>query len=174
MLNEIRIKVYSTHQNDPEMFSQFRSKLQSIFEQQNTIKARQSVDAAYSHRSCLAKFASIWRTVHTNVTCLCCLARSPDNNVLTCEHALCGTCIITNTCTSLTEPWTFPLSHCPLCTLPNDLVFHLKPSTAGVRALCIDGESPNDILVLKALERKLPAPISTFFDLAFGNGSGMN
>jgi hypothetical protein len=53
-------------------------------------------------------------------------------------------------------------------------VFHLKPSTAGVRALCIDGESPNDILVLKALERKLPAPISTFFDLAFGNGSGMN
>jgi hypothetical protein len=42
-----------------------------------------------------------------------------------------------------------------------------------VRCLCVDGGTPQDILVLKALERelKLPAPITEYFDIAVGSQS---
>jgi len=49
----------------------------------------------------------------------------------------------------------------------------MKPDTAGVRILCVDGGAPQDMLVLKALETelKLPAPVTEYFDIAVGSWS---
>jgi hypothetical protein len=63
---------------------------------------------------------------------------------------------------------------CPLCGSSNEAAFNLKPYTAGIRCLSIEGGGPQDILVLKTLETllKLPTPISDYFDIALGSGPG--
>lgn len=77
------------------------------------------------------------------------------------------------------EPWDFILDACPLCKTSNKVKFLLKPYTAGIRALSINGD-PGDVFAanfLKELEAKLQLPkmhIREHFDIALGTGSGLS
>ena len=109
----------------------------------------------------------------SNTTCLSCLARSPQNS-FNCGHSFCDSCVMIHGSTPITEPWCYTMGVCPLCGSSNDATFNFKPYTAGVRCLSAEGGGRQDILVLKKLEMllKLSTPISDFFDMALGSGSG--
>jgi hypothetical protein len=76
------------------------------------------------------------------------------------------------------EPWNFILDTCPLCGSSNKIKFLLKPYTAGIRALGING-LPGDAFAanfLRELEARLPLrkmKIREHFDMALGTGSGL-
>lgn len=167
ILSEVGLSVYS---KDPELFDGVLSKIKAMFCQQNSLKARHSVTAAKAHMSTLAQFKTTWQMVYSNVFCLSCFGREAQNT-LTCGHSLCESCTMIHDKTPLPESWTRSPSACPLCLEPNRISFRIKPYTAGVRCLCIDGGTSQDMLVLKALENemKLSAPITEYFDIAVGS-----
>lgn len=167
IFSEVRLSNYS---KDQEVFDGILSKIKGMFCQQNALKVRRSVTAATAHKTALAQFETTWQRVYSNVFCLSCLGREAQNT-LSCGHSFCEPCTMIHGSTPPTECWTFSPSRCPLCKEPNGVAFRMKPYTAGVRCLCVDGGTPQDILVLKALESelKLPAPVTEYFDIAVGS-----
>ncbi|KAE9373848.1 hypothetical protein N431DRAFT_456575 [Stipitochalara longipes BDJ] len=167
IFSEVGLSVYSEKQ---ELFNELVSKIKGIFCQQNSLEVRHSVTAARAHMSTLAQFKPNWlRVRYSTKICLACLARQAQST-LTCGHSLCEPCTLIHGKTP--EFWNRWPRKCPLCQEPNEIHFQEKPYTAGVRCLCVDGGTPQDILVLKALENdlKLPAPITEHFDIAVGSG----
>ena len=138
---------------------------------------RDSIDSAAAHRAVLAQFSSHWKSIYNYKSCFACTVRGAENT-LSCRHSLCDPCVmIHRRTTPLDDPWKFTLDKCPLCQGPNTIKFTIKPYTAGIRGLSIDGASGDDIAhFLTALQDKLRLTFSTlqeYFDIVVGAGSGL-
>jgi hypothetical protein len=61
-----------------------------------------------------------------------------------------------------------------LCQGSNQVEFHLKPYTAGVRCLTFDGHDKFDLQRLKTLEKNigLPVRLPDLFDICTAAGPG--
>lgn len=75
------------------------------------------------------------------------------------------------------DPYLYQLSRCPLCSQASETSVRVKPATAGLRVLSIDGggiRAAIPIQFLCALEKAigLDMPIQEHFDLAYGTSSG--
>lgn len=134
------------------------------------------ISAAAAHKNTLFNFRKYWADLRSITTCFACLARKPEHT-LRCGHTLCDACIVIHGTAPTATPWTLTIKTCPLCNLGSNNVIKLKPPTAGVRVLSIDGggiRGITSIAWLKELQSilRLPMPVQEHFDMAVGTSSG--
>ena len=148
---------------------QLRNKIRSSFTQQML----KDEDPVLSHKKLLRSLSIIWQKLYSNVTCISCLARRPENP-LSCRHSFCDPCIVIHRQMYLEEPWRFVLSTCPLCEVANSTPVQIKPYTAGVRCLVMDGADVQDYEILEEVEKGLTIniPLREQFDVVNGSGLG--
>ncbi|KAF4216686.1 hypothetical protein CNMCM8980_002411 [Aspergillus fumigatiaffinis] len=128
------------------------------------------------HRRNLESQGKFWTHALLNKTCLVCLRRYLEHTPV-CGHLICDTC---------TEVFGEPCPHadneyiirqCVVCGVQGSLIVRLKPPTAALRVLSIDGGGPRGVIPLENLEILQEIigpdlPISDFFDLKVGSSSG--
>ena len=117
-----------------------------------------------------------WRRLRSNKTCLFCNARPPEH-VLDCRHAMCDRCVKGLGEAQLDREYCYRLNQCDLCLKPANLTVYLKPPTAGVRLISVDGGGIRVIVPLGFLEVLQSSfgdecQLQDFFDLAFGTSAG--
>ncbi|KAI9896004.1 hypothetical protein N3K66_009073 [Trichothecium roseum] len=119
------------------------------------------VGATEAHRSLLAEARDYILNLHSEATCLVCLASRPQY-ALPCVHTICQACVWRFG--SLGDSRSCYLSHCPLCDTQAELIVRKKPETASPRVLSLDGGGARGIAslaILEVLEEAigLPCPI---------------
>ncbi|KAF1956454.1 hypothetical protein CC80DRAFT_516035 [Byssothecium circinans] len=116
---------------------------------------------------------------NSHTVCFCCLCEPPEH-ALPCGHVLCSQCI--RTYGQQRSKMEIELQGCPLETMQTNPMyqswrFHLKPESAGVRILTLDGGGIRGIVeleVLRQIQRELGDKLSLqcFFDLIVGTSTG--
>lgn len=100
----------------------------------------------------------------------------PEHKLI-CGHLICEKCFTCiGSCTE-TDPYLYKLDDCPFCSQTCKASVRVKPATAGLRVLSIDGggiRATAPFQFLSALEKAvgLDMPIQEHFDLAYGTSSG--
>lgn len=108
--------------------------------------------------------------------CLACIQADPEHQ-LKCGHLICERCFASVSSWVERDPHLYKLEHCPFCSQSCQAAVRVKPATAGLRVLSIDGggiRAAIPIQFLCALEKAvgLDMPIQEHFDLAYGTSSG--
>lgn len=110
-------------------------------------------------------------------SCFSCLQHKPMY-CLPCGHWACQICIkIFYSCSSK-DPWLFCVDKCILCGLDTaGLRIRVKPDTASIRVLSIDGGGTRGRIPLEFLQILqdsigLPYPVQRNFDVVYGTSSG--
>lgn len=115
-----------------------------------------------------------WNELKSNGTCFCCLRRKLEE-VFTCGHAICDVCV------EIFRDAILEHGYCYMVTFMScqkgNLIAKLKPPTAGVRILSIDGGRIRGVISLEFLsliqDSVGPAcPIQDSFGLVIGTTSG--
>lgn len=164
------------YQRDDVSSSQLANAIEIAFCELALEIIKTGADEISVHRRVLSQFKDIWKTIYSNRNCLSCFARAPEDT-LQCRHSMCEPCIMAYCEASDTEPSIFWPRQCPLCGEPNDRKFEHKPSTAGVRALILEGGGIRGIIPLSYLQEletaiNLPMGIQEHFDIIVANSSG--
>jgi predicted acylesterase/phospholipase RssA len=116
----------------------------------------------------------------SHTSCFSCLIAPPEH-ALPCGHVLCTPCV-----QSFGKPsgrYMVEMSYCPLHHEDPDGQFRpkwpitIKPATAGVRILSLDGggvRGISELIIMQEIERALGGglPIQAFFDLIVGTSTG--
>lgn len=110
--------------------------------------------------------------------CVSCLT-GPPQHVLMCGHALCDLCVRRFGNAVAGEEFCYLIETCVICGTHAKLTVCLKPATAGVRMLNIDGGGVRGVVPLEFLSRLQKelgprARVQDFFDMAFGTSAGMS
>lgn len=127
--------------------------------------------------------AGFWTKVYSSNTCYGCLCCSPQY-VLPCGHAFCEDCVrdFGERGDQGGSTTIFTHDDCLLCGSGDQRGWpwkvHLKPKSAGVRLLSLDGGGVRGVAELEILRRLeteigLNIPITDFFDLIVATGTGM-
>ena len=129
-----------------------------------------------AHSENIKMQVSPWAVLRSHTTCLYCLRRKPEH-VLTCEHAICDTCVKIFGENVEGNDHCFYLSRCILCVSRGSLRASVKPPTAGPRILSIDGGGVRGVVPLEFLSllQDMLDPalrVQDLFDQAFGTSSG--
>ncbi|KAL4925804.1 patatin-like phospholipase family protein [Aspergillus undulatus] len=109
----------------------------------------------------------------SNTTCLYCIRRLPEHH-LSCGHCICNECIAVFGVAGagIENRMTVKCIHNDC----GELTVDLKPKTAGIRAIGIDGGGSRGITsleLLKELQKLLePCPLHELVDIACGSSSG--
>lgn len=109
--------------------------------------------------------------------CSCCIGRSQQHK-LPCGHGMCEICVRIFFAESEGERGVYDVNTCLLCgRSTSSMRIGIKPETASVRVLSIDGGGARarvPLEFLRALEERigLPHPVQGHFDVAFGTSSG--
>ena len=127
------------------------------------------------HRAVVSNLKIPWKKVFNNRTCMWCLRRQSEN-IFTCGHAVCDTCVRVFGERSAYVEYQYKLGKCLLC-VSGTLEITLKPPTAGVRILSIDGGGSRGVVpleFLRILQNMIGhgCPVQDLFDLAFRTSSG--
>ncbi len=173
---ETAIHHVQMQQADTEITSRLPTLVEESFSLRLAHVNAEERDASMMHTRLMSTFKSKWATIQSNRTCLGCLARTPENS-LPCGHSLCDICVRIFGTEKVQQPWAFSLSQCLLCRRPVQATFRLKPPTAGVRILSVDGGGIRGIVSLQwllELEARLDlsSSLSDYFDFALGTSSG--
>ena len=132
--------------------------------------------AAQVHANNIKRQALQWGQLKSHQTCLFCIRRKPEH-VLTCEHALCDACLVIFGSPVPGKEHYFGIDSCLFCLTKGQLVARLKPSTAGVRLLSVDGGGVRGVVPLEflgLLQGLLESDLflQDLFEQAFGTSSG--
>ena len=118
-----------------------------------------------------------WRRIVSTACCVTCLMKPPQHP-MSCGHAVCDDCVPRFGRRRCTQEYSYLLTICPLCgARVTDQHIVLKPPTAGLRILNIDGGGPRGVIPLEMM-RKLQQTlgpgqrIQDYFDIAFGVSAG--
>ena len=125
------------------------------------------------------------REIHPNRTCLSCLSNNPEH-LLACKHVLCSTCVAKFDISRGNEHSTSVcITECPFGCISNGpgwpWISYMKPPSAGVRVLSLDGGGVRGILELIVLgylqhyftlELGAHVPVIEMFDLVVGTSTG--
>ncbi|KAI9760994.1 MAG: hypothetical protein M1840_002165, partial [Geoglossum simile] len=133
--------------------------------------------SAQIHEGVLKSFRNCWPIIRNSATCLVCLQRKPEYG-LPCRHSVCENCVRIFGSRSDEYAWSFQVYSCFCGFKTPGLVVKVKPPTAGVRVLSIDGGRVRGVVplvFLELLEKRigLPCPIQEFFDTCCGTNSGL-
>lgn len=113
----------------------------------------------------------------SNRCCFYCFSCRPEH-VLACGHAICDDCVRRFAYALPSREHSYLLVGCYYCpTNKHSLAVHLKPPTAGVRVLSVDGGGVRGIVPLQylsLLQKKLGrgCRIQELFDVAIGTSAG--
>jgi hypothetical protein len=126
--------------------------------------------------SVLKEFRPWLSTIKTYKTCLACLQRTPEFK-FSCSHMICEYCCVELGQRVDRDPDLFTFATCSLCSEDCNIQIRIKPATAGLRVLSIDGGGIRAVVpiqFLRALEQAigLDMPVQEHFDLSFGTSSG--
>ncbi|KAK6535567.1 hypothetical protein TWF694_002021 [Orbilia ellipsospora] len=109
--------------------------------------------------------------------CLVCLVHSPEHH-LQCGHIICTPCLQTY---GNQKPGCIAIENCPMHPLEQIFwppqIFTVKPPSAGVRILTLDGggiRGLSQLIILEHLENALGSDlqVTSFFDLVVGSSTG--
>lgn len=133
--------------------------------------------ARWHRLSSISEFRAFLSKIQTDSLCLLCLQRRPEHN-FPCQHILCEACVQDVGESTEDDPLMYVFECCPLCLKRCEKSIRVRPVTAGVRILSIDGGGIRGVIpiqFLRLLEREigLPMPIQENFDFAFGTSSGI-
>ncbi|KAM7210560.1 hypothetical protein V8F06_014060, partial [Rhypophila decipiens] len=129
------------------------------------------------HERVMARFQQLWVGLLSDDTCFCCIRRRPQFG-LPCGHSLCENCIRVFGRQNMADPWVFDIDTCFLCKMElSDIHIKVKPDTASVRMLSIDGGGTRGRVPLEFIRvlqdrLRLPYPIQRNFDVVYGTSSG--
>jgi hypothetical protein len=128
------------------------------------------------HISNSGKFSKHWGPIKSNLTCLLCLRRMPEH-VTSCGHSMCDACVQRVGEGMIGFEYQFVVRSCTFCHTQSGLVVKLKPPTAGVRIMSLDGGGIRGIVSLTeiSLLQELAGPdlpIQDFFNLTVGTSAG--
>lgn len=128
------------------------------------------------HRQRMNGFRREWAGLHSDDTCFCCIRRRPQFS-LPCGHSLCENCVRVFGCLSPTDPWLFHIDACFLCQAESGVRIRVKPDTASVRVLSVDGGGTRGRVPLEFIQVLqncigLPYPVQQHFDVIYGTSSG--
>lgn len=129
------------------------------------------------HRQVMGRFQPRWVDLRSDDTCLCCIRCRPQFT-LPCGHSLCERCVRVFGRRSTADPWVFHIDACFLCVIEMpDIKIRIKPDTASIRVLSIDGGGTRGRIPLefiRVLQDRLglPCPVQRHFDIAYGTSSG--
>lgn len=118
-----------------------------------------------------------WHEATSNACCIPCLA-SPPQHPLSCGHAICDACVPRFGQRWPSREYCYLLTACPICgTHVIEQQIILKPPTAGVRVLSVDGGGVRGVVPLQFLKLLQIAlgpggRVQEFFDVAFGTSAG--
>lgn len=133
--------------------------------------------AASLHRQVMGSFQQRWVDLRSDGTCLCCIRRRPQF-ALPCGHSLCENCVRVFGRQSTADQWVFHIDACFLCHIEMPGIrIRIKPDTASVRVLSIDGGGTRGRIPLefiRVLQDRLglPCPVQRHFDVVYGTSSG--
>jgi len=122
-------------------------------------------------------FRKRWRRISSNITCFWCLFNKPEH-ALECGHSFCDDCLrIFGQTNQANWDYTFKITVCALCSNQTNQDFAIKPPTAGMRILTLDGGGIRGIIeleLLRLLEERLGLglPIIRAFDMVVGTSTG--
>ncbi|EMC97301.1 hypothetical protein BAUCODRAFT_87996 [Baudoinia panamericana UAMH 10762] len=149
-----------------------------MFVERWEVMERQGVTSATLHRQLLQDpdVRCHWSRVQSNAFCSICVFRRPEH-VLKCKHAVCDWCAMTFGWGSPREEYTYEIKTCLACNDSGDLLIRLKPPTAGVRILSIDGGGVRGVVPLEFLRLVQGSigentRIQEYFDLGLGTSAG--
>lgn len=126
--------------------------------------------------SFLLEFQPWLSEVKLYTSCLACIVRAPEH-LLPCGHMMCEQCCILHGETTDADLHLHCLDECPICASTFTFAVRVKPATAGMRVLSIDGGGIRAVIpiqFLRALQLAidLPTPVQEHFDLSYGTSSG--
>ena len=125
----------------------------------------------------LAQVRSHFAFPSSEETCFGCLRRRPQYR-LPCGHWTCQTCIRIFYNPNQDDPWLYQVDVCILCGFViEDVRIRVKPDTATVRVLSIDGggtrgRAPLEFLRMLQHCIALPCSVQRHFDIVYGTSSG--
>lgn len=111
-------------------------------------------------------------------TCFVCIRQRPQFT-MPCGHSVDQNCVKIFGSESETDPWLFRVDKCFLCLADTaGLSVRVKPSTASVRVLSIDGGGTRGRVALESIQALqdrvgLPYPVQRNFDVIYGTSSGI-
>lgn len=118
-----------------------------------------------------------WHEATSNVCCISCLASRPQHP-LSCGHAICDDCVPRFGRPCPPQEFCYRLTICPVCGAQvTEQQIVLKPPTAGVRLLSVDGGGVRGVVPLQFLNLLQIAlgpggRVQDFFDVAVGTSAG--
>ena len=123
----------------------------------------------------LQVYRAWWSEIKTHNTCLICLQRKPEY-VLTCGHSMCEICVRTFGLSVPASEVVVEIDSCVLCA-SGSVTAYLKPKTAGISVLSIDGGGTRGIVpleFLKMVQGRLgqTCAVQELFDFVAGTSSG--
>jgi hypothetical protein len=133
--------------------------------------------SAIMHKQQLASLRDEGLGADAHDCCSCCIRRSQQHK-LPCGHGMCEICVRIFFAESEGERSVYDVDTCLLCgRSTSGMRIGIKPETASVRVLSIDGGGARarvPLEFLRALEERigLPHPVQGHFDVAFGTSSG--
>ncbi|EEP83048.1 predicted protein [Uncinocarpus reesii 1704] len=136
---------------------------------------RESRLAVACHQENLQSQCESWKLIKTNLTCLACLHRAPER-VKACGHSICDICVRRFGRSSPASKNRYLLDSCVLCLARGALTVDMKPRTAGVRMLGIDGGGCRVVMAIQyltELEKLLHGCfLHEVFDIVSGTSAG--
>ena len=131
--------------------------------------------AIQMHRATVGSLDIDWTQLKSNQTCFYCLRRPPENT-LSCGHAICDVCVRNMGDETSSFDGQYRIDACLLCRA-GKLMIGLRPLTAGLRVLSIDGGGTRGIIaiaIMDLLQGILGTTwrIQDLFDVAFGTSVG--
>ncbi|KAJ0335789.1 hypothetical protein COL154_014391 [Colletotrichum chrysophilum] len=157
------------------------SQFSKMIEDQMTHMFRQlkiGHSSASLHRQLAATFTKDWARLRSDSTCYHCLRRRPQF-LPECGHGQCMNCVKVFGVAKAADPWLVDVDECILCGRNIGMQVRVKPDTASIRVLCIDGGGTRGKYPLKLLKQLeddigLPGlPVQQNFDVVFGTSSGL-
>jgi len=137
------------------------------------------LNAARLHKTTLesASIRPYFSVIHSNTFCTYCLTCRPEH-VFKCRHAVCDRCVERFGTRRTSEEYTYEFTDCFCCGNRADLLVRLKPPTAGLRVIGMDGGGLRGIVSLEfigILQKSLGSScqVQDLFDLAVGTSVGM-
>ena len=167
-----------TFSNDTQYAVEFTTTVKAFFIQLSKDINGDTLTSINVRRQFLRDSFPLWRAIRTNATCLFCTSQKPEHS-LACGHAMCDKCLMNFGEMVPAYDYRFSISSCLLCNRTLDLVAKIKPPTAGIRILTIDGGGICGVIpleFLQLLQRLLGSelPLQDLFDAVFGTSSGNN
>ena len=134
--------------------------------------------SATLHREEMASLQKKVAHAESRESCAYCIRRNKQHK-LPCGHGVCETCVRIFYCECRGERYIYEADMCLLCgKSTSGMRVGLKPETASVRVLSIDGGGSRarvPLEFLRVLQNRvgLPCPVQRYFDVAFGTSSGI-